>query len=396
MFELIATAPIDPILGLTDLFRADNHFNKINLSIGVYKDETGKTPVLKSVKKAEQYLLESEITKNYLDIDGISSFNRYTQELLFGKEHFLIKSNRIRTTQTPGGTGALRIAADFLSNQNIAKRIWISNPTWPNHKNIFSASGLEVHEYEYYDFVNHTLNFEKMLLSLKNVKTGDVVLFHACCHNPTGIDPTNSQWKELARISELNGWLPLFDFAYQGFSQGINEDAEVLRIFSESNQELMVASSYSKNFSLYNERVGAFTLVASNSSIADTALSQVKNTIRSNYSNPPSHGASVVSTILEKNDLRKLWENELFQMRKRIQDMREILVKTLEEKNIKYDFSFIKNQNGMFSFSGLSKSQVMNLRNKFGIYAVNSGRINIAGITLSNISTLCNAIIAVL
>ena len=396
MFESISAAPADPILGLADLFRADDRPEKINLGIGVYKDETGKTPVLTSVKKAEQYLLENETTKNYLSIDGLADFARCTQALLFGNDSPLISARRARTAQTPGGTGALRIAADFLATQTSVKRVWISNPSWPNHKNVFNAAGLEVCEYHYYDAANHTLDFEGMLASLSQVQPGDVVLFHGCCHNPTGIDPTAEQWQKLAEISQANGWLPLFDFAYQGFARGLDEDAEGLRIFAASHQELIVASSYSKNFGLYNERVGAITLVAADAGVAETAFSQVKYTIRANYSNPPAHGAAVVATILSNDALRTIWEQELSDMRQRIQRMRQLFVNTLAEKGAQRDFSFIIKQNGMFSFSGLTKEQVIRLREEFAVYAVNSGRVNVAGMTPDNMSALCEAIVAVL
>lgn len=396
MFESISAAPADPILGLADLFRADDRPNKINLGIGVYKDETGKTPVLTSVKKAEQYLFEHETSKNYLSIDGLPDFAHCTQELLFGQGNALIAAGRARTAQTPGGTGALRVAADFLSTQTSVKRVWVSNPSWPNHKNVFNAAGLEVCEYQYYDAANHTLDFDGMLASLKEVKAGDVVLFHGCCHNPTGIDPTAEQWQQLAQLSLANGWLPLFDFAYQGFARGLEEDAEGLRIFAASHQELIVASSYSKNFGLYNERVGAITLVAGDAATADTAFSQVKYTIRANYSNPPSHGAAVVATILGNDALRTIWQQELSDMRQRIQRMRQLFVNTLADKGAQQDFSFIIKQNGMFSFSGLTKDQVIRLREEFGVYAVNSGRVNVAGMTPDNMSALCEAIVAVL
>ncbi|QVV75237.1 amino acid aminotransferase, partial [Serratia marcescens] len=385
-----------PILGLTDIFRADARPNKINLGIGVYKDETGKTPVLTSVKKAEQYLLENETTKNYLGIEGIPAFASCTQELLFGKESPIVTARRARTAQTPGGTGGLRVAADFIANQTSAKRIWISNPSWPNHKNVFSAVGLEVLEYAYYDAANHALDFDGLLNSLKQAQAGDVVLFHGCCHNPTGIDPTAEQWAQLAELSVANGWLPLFDFAYQGFANGLEEDAQGLRIFAAKHQELIVASSYSKNFGLYNERVGACTLVAADAETADRAFSQVKAAIRANYSNPPSHGAAVVATILGNDALRAMWEQELTDMRQRIHRMRQLFVNTLQEKGAQQDFSFIIQQNGMFSFSGLTKEQVLRLREEFGVYAVNSGRVNVAGMTPDNMAPLCEAIVAVL
>ena len=396
MFEKITAAPADPILGLGDLFRADDRLTKINLGIGVYKDETGQTPVLTSVKKAEQFLLENETTKNYLSIDGIPAFASCTQALLFGSDSAIIADRRARTAQTPGGTGALRVAADFLATQTTVKRVWISNPTWPNHNNVFGSAGLEVVNYDYYDAENHTLDFDGMLASLNGAQAGDVVLFHGCCHNPTGIDPTPAQWQQLADLSRSKGWLPLFDFAYQGFANGLEEDAQGLRIFAARHAELIVASSYSKNFGLYNERVGACTLVAADAENADRAFGQIKAAVRANYSNPPAHGAAVVATILGNDALRALWEQELTDMRQRIQRMRQLFVNTLQEKGAKQDFSFIIKQNGMFSFSGLTKEQVLRLRDEFGVYAVNSGRVNVAGMTPDNMAPLCEAIVAVL
>ncbi|MGL9719687.1 amino acid aminotransferase [Symbiopectobacterium sp.] len=396
MFEHITAAAADPILGLADLFRADSRPQKINLGIGVYKDETGKTPVLASVKKAEQFLLENEATKNYLGIDGLPKFALRTQELLFGKQSAIISEKRARSAQTPGGTGGLRIAAEFIASQTSAKRIWVSNPSWPNHKNVFQAAGLEVCDYHYYDAANHALDFDGMVKSLEAVQAGDVVLFHGCCHNPTGIDPTAQQWQTLAELSAQKGWLPLFDFAYQGFARGLEEDAEGLRIFAASHPELLVSSSYSKNFGLYNERVGACTPVAANADVADKTFSQMKSIIRANYSNPPAHGAAVVATILGNEALRTLWEQELTAMRERIQRMRHLFVNTLQEKGATQDFSFIIQQNGMFSFSGLTKEQVLRLRDEFAVYAVNSGRVNVAGMTPENMAPLCEAIVAVL
>lgn len=396
MFEKIIAAPADPILGLADSFRSDPRENKINLGIGVYKDETGKTPVLTTVKKAEKYLLENETTKNYLPISGIPEFGNVTQALLFGEQHPIITEKRARTAQAPGGTGALRIAADFIAQQTTAKRVWISNPTWPNHNTIFQTAGLEICNYDYYDAENRGLDFDGMLASLANAQAGDVVLFHGCCHNPSGIDPTEEQWRQLATLSAEKGWLPVFDFAYQGFARGLEEDAQGLRLFAEKNPELIVASSYSKNFGLYNERVGACTIVTKDSDTAEKAFSQAKAIIRANYSNPPAHGASVVTTILSNPELKEEWIEELTTMRERIQRMRQLLVTTLQEKGAKQDFSFIIDQNGMFSFSGLNKEQVERLRAEYGIYIVGSGRINVAGLTLENMVPLCEAIVAVL
>lgn len=396
MFENILAAPADPILGLADLFRADHRAEKINLGIGVYKDENGHTPILASVKQAEQILLTNETSKNYLSIDGLNRFGELTQQLLFGRQHEILSSRRARSAQTPGGTGALRVAADFIFRHTGVKRVWISQPSWPNHENVFSSAGLEVCEYRWYNPETHQLDFDAMLASLQHVKPGDMVLFHGCCHNPTGVDPSSEQWTQLAELSLAGRWLPLFDFAYQGFARGLEEDAEGLRIFAARHKELLVASSCSKNFGLYNERVGAFTLIAADASTADTAFSQIKATIRANYSNPPSHGAAVVATILGSDDLRTLWQQELTAMRQRIRRMRQLFVDTLKQKGAVGDFSFISRQNGMFSFSGLSKAQVIRLREAYAVYAVNSGRINIAGMTTHNMPALCEAIVAVL
>ncbi|WWP02213.1 MAG: amino acid aminotransferase [Candidatus Dasytiphilus stammeri] len=396
MFEAIVAAEEDAILGLNEHFSADTRSNKINLGIGVYTNENGKTPILDSVKIAEQKILETEQTKNYLRIEGMENFALYTQKLLFGNNNEILRLKNACTVQTPGGTGALRIAADFLVKINI-KRIWISNPTWLNHKNIFTAAGLEVCEYYWYESANHSLDFEKVFSTLQNkVKSSEVVLFHTCCHNPTGIDPTIEQWNQLAILSAMNNWLPMFDFAYQGFDRSLEEDCQGLRFFAHHNSEIIVASSYSKNMGLYNERVGALTIKTKDSNIANIVLSQLKSIIRTHYSNPPAHGANIVTTILEDISLRSMWEKELSIMRNRIKEMRTLFVNTLSKKNIKRDFSFIQNQHGMFSYTGLLPEEIINLRKKFAVYALTSGRINIASMTSNNMDYLCTAISAVL
>ncbi|ATG74072.1 aromatic amino acid aminotransferase [Zobellella denitrificans] len=396
MFEKVTAAPADPILGLTDAFRQDPRTDKINLGVGIYKDEAGQTPVLRCVKKAEARLVQEQTTKNYLSIEGTEAYGRVVQQLLFGAGSAVTEAGRARTAQAPGGTGALRIAGEFIARQLDSNTVWISNPTWANHRAVFTAAGLEVKEYGYYNADTKDLDFDAMLADLAQAKAGDVVLLHGCCHNPTGIDPTAEQWQQLARLSAEKGWLPLFDFAYQGFAKGIEEDAYGLRVFAEHNKELLIASSFSKNFGLYNERVGAFTLVASDAAMADTAFSQVKTIIRANYSNPPSHGAAVVALVAEDPELYQDWLNELAEMRDRIQEMRTLLVEKLSGRGVDQDFSFIARQNGMFSFSGLNKEQVERLKNEFGIYIVGSGRISVAGITKSNIDALCDAIAAVI
>ncbi|MEI4269956.1 MAG: amino acid aminotransferase [Candidatus Dasytiphilus stammeri] len=397
MFEQIEAASHDPILGLTEQFYADSRTNKINLGIGVYTDETGQTPILKSVKKAEKILLEQEKSKNYLSIEGMTNFSTYTQALLFGEKNKIFEEKCIRTVQTPGGTSALRIAADLLATQTKNKRIWISSPSWPNHKNIFMVAGLEVCEYPWGESKTHTLSFDKLVWYLKNkVQPGDIVLFHGCCHNPTGIDPNREEWKELALFCQKNHCLALFDFAYQGLDKNLEEDAIGLQLFTNYNEELLVASSYSKNMGLYNERVGSLTLIAQNNNVADRVLSQLKAIIRTSYSNPPAHGAAIVSTILKNDNLKQLWKNELSWMRDRITKMRSLFVSSLKKKGIQRDFSFITKQHGMFSYSGLSSQHVLRLRKEFGIYFLNNGRINVAGMTTQNMDFLCNAICSVL
>ncbi|MCW9709888.1 aspartate/tyrosine/aromatic aminotransferase [Avibacterium sp. 21-586] len=396
MFEHINAAPADPILGLGEAFKTDERSNKINLGIGVYKDAKGNTPIMKAVKSAEQRLFDVETTKNYLSIDGVADFNARTQGVLFGEHSDIVKQGRAKTVQSLGGTGALRIAAEFIKRQTKAQNVWISTPTWPNHNAIFNAVGITIREYRYYDAERKALDWDNLIADLSNAGEGDVVLLHGCCHNPTGIDPTPEQWQQLAEMSAQNGWLPLFDFAYQGLANGLEEDAFGLRTFATNHKELLIASSYSKNFGLYNERVGAFTLVAETAEIAATALTQVKSIIRTLYSNPASHGASTVAIVLADPRLREEWTGELAEMRNRIKEMRHQFVALLKEYGAEQDFSFIEQQNGMFSFSGLTPEQVDRLKEEFAIYAVRSGRINVAGITEDNIRYLCESIVKVL
>ncbi|BAC94860.1 aspartate aminotransferase [Vibrio vulnificus YJ016] len=396
MFEKVVAAPADPILGLTEEFKKDPRAEKINLGVGIYKTEQGETPVLATVKKAEAALVETEKTKSYLTIEGTAEYALAVQKLLFGADAELINAQRAKTAQAPGGTGALRVAGEFIKRQLGDVKIWISNPTWANHHGVFRAAGLETVEYAYYNPETKDKDFAAMLADLEKASAGDVVLLHGCCHNPTGIDPTAQEWEALAKLVADKGLLPLFDFAYQGFAKGVEEDAQGLRTFAKFNKEILVASSFSKNFGLYNERVGAFTLVAESQEIAETAFSQVKAIIRSIYSNPPAHGSAVVTHILNDAALRAEWEAEVAEMRDRIQEMRELFVATLKEEGVAADFSFIERQNGMFSFSGLNKDQVARLKEEFAIYIVGSGRISVAGMTKSNMGPLCKAIAAVL
>lgn len=396
MFEKVVEAAADPILGLTEAFKKDERQDKINLGVGIYKNEAGQTPILDTVKKAEARLLASETTKSYLSIEGNAAYGKAVQVLLFGKDSDIVVNNRAFTAQAPGGTGALRTAADFAVKHLPSNKIWVSNPTWANHGNVFKTAGLEVVTYDYYNAQTRDLDFDAMLTSLAGAQAGDLVLFHGCCHNPTGIDPTLEQWEVLAKLCADKGLLPLFDFAYQGFAKGVEEDAQGLRIFAQYNKELLIANSFSKNFGLYNERVGAVTLVAADSKTAEVAFSQVKSGIRANYSNPPAHGAAVVTTILNDAELYAQWDKEVAEMRDRIQEMRTLFVQTLKDKGVEGDFSFIERQNGMFSFSGLTPEQVAKLKEEHAIYIVGSGRISVAGMTKSNMEALCEGIAKVL
>jgi len=397
MFELLSMAPPDPILGLNEAFRKDTNPRKINWSVGVYKDSQGSTPILASVKEAEQRLLVSETNKSYLPIEGAANYGKYVRELLFGAGHEILTSGRATTAQTPGGTGALRVAADLIKRKLPVGKVWFSKPTWDNHLNVFSSAGLAVDSYAYIDAAGQGLDFDGLTAALEAIPRGDAVCLHACCHNPTGIDPTPEQWQRIADIVHERGLLPIVDFAYQGFGVGIDEDAVGLRELARPGKELLVCSSFSKNFGLYNERVGALTLVAPTAAAADAALSHAKVCIRVNYSNPPCHGAAIISTVLGDMALRAQWESEVAEMRQRISGMRRLFVDTMKRKAPGRDFSFISRQRGMFSFSGLTPMQVDELRTRHGIYVVvNGGRINVAGMTEGNMEQLCDAITAVL
>jgi len=396
MFEKLDMAPADPILGLSAAFKSDSNPQKINLGVGVYQDDDGKTPILPSVAEAEKRIVSSSTSKSYLAIDGTPEYNHAVQALLLGEDHEIIRSERAVTVQSPGGTGALRIAGDFISRHFPSARLWISQPTWANHPKIFQSAGIEVQTYPYFDSYNNGLDFSSMIETLATVPTGDVVLLHGCCHNPTGVDPTVDQWEDIADLAHKAGWLPLVDFAYQGFGDGIEEDAAGLRALCRPEQELLVASSFSKNFGLYRERIGSLTLVGQNSEAAARGLSHLKIAVRTSYSNPPAHGSAIVAEILADISLRTRWEDEVAQMRARINGMRRLFVDTLAKKGAQRDFSFIARQRGMFSYSGLSDEQVKRLREEYAIYIVSGGRINVAGMTGANINVLCTAITSVL
>ncbi len=394
MFERLDMAPPDAILGLTAAFREDPNPRKINLGVGVYQDSQGRTPVLPSREAAR--VLQAGPIEGYLPIDGLPEYAALVQALVFGADHPVIREQRVATSHTPGGTGALRIAADFIQTQYPGARIWMSEPTWVNHGSIFEAAGIGTASYPYYDAAAHGLAVEPLTGALRKVPAGDVVLLHGCCHNPTGVDPALDQWQQLSEICGQAGWLPFFDFAYQGLGDGLEEDAAAVRAFAVPGRDMLVASSFSKNFGLYCQRVGALSLVASTPDAAKAAQSHVKRSIRANYSNPPAHGARLVVAVLSDPELRARWERDVKDIRDRINTMRKQFVDTLKAKGITQDFSFIQNQKGMFSFSGLTKDQVDALRKNYGIYIVGSGRINVAGMTAANMDYLCEAIASVL
>ena len=396
MFETLEVAPADPILGLTAAYNQDTNPDRINLGVGVYKDGDGNTPVFNSVQRAEARFLDRQNTKDYLPISGAPEYAAAVQALLFGPEHEVVTGKRAATFHAPGGTGGLRVAGDFVHKLFPQARIWLSDPTWANHPNIYKHAGVAVETYPYFRKETNDLDFAAMRDALNSVPEGDIVLLHGCCHNPTGIDPTPEQWARIAEVAGARGWIPLVDFAYHGLGDGLEQDRRGLLAFCRTGAELMVSSSFSKNFGLYNERVGALTLVASSPEAAGALMSQVMICIRANYSNPPAHGAAIVTEVLNDSGLRQQWEGEVTEMRNRINSMRASFVDTLERKGVRRDFSFIARQRGMFSFSGLTGQQVDALREEYAIYMVGSGRINVAGITEANIDYLCESIAAVL
>jgi len=396
MLEKLQMAPPDPILGLGEAFKKDPHPHKINLSVGVFQDADGKTPILGVVKEAEQRLLSEESNKSYLSIDGLPEYGRHVRELLFGAGHEIIGQRRGVTAQTPGGTGALRVAADFFQQKLQGRRMWVSRPTWVNHTSIFEAAGLQVDTYPYLDAAGTGLDSDALLAVLQAIPAGDAVCLHASCHNPTGIDPTVEQWRQIGQVLRERQLLPLVDFAYQGFAQGVEEDRAGLVQLAAICPELLVCSSFSKNFGLYGERVGALTLVAPTEEAAQIALSHIKICIRTNYSNPPKHGGAIVAMILGDPALHARWLVDVQAMRDRIAGMRQLFVDTLRATGVTRDFSFITRQRGMFSYSGITPEQVDKLRSDYAIYIVRSGRINVAGMTPANMDRLCDAIKAVL
>jgi len=387
--------PADPILGLLDKYKKDENPLKIDLGVGVYKNELGHTEILDCVKKAEKYRLETEDTKVYIGPTGSAQFNDEMSKLIFGT-HKALFEDRVRTISTPGGTGALRVAAEFINTCKPGATIWVSNPTWANHMALFHAAGLNVKTYPYYDYENKCLDFEGMLATLKGVSNDDVVLLHACCHNPSGMDLTNNQWQQISEIAKGIGFMPLIDMAYQGFGSGLDDDAYGLRLLADSVNEMIVCSSCSKNFGLYRERIGACSLVGKSPLIVDNALTVLLSVIRGIYSMPPAHGAAIVETILSSEELTSLWHQELKVMRDRIKNNRQVLVDKLISNGVTRDFSFITNQAGMFSFLGITAQQVKQLQDEYSIYMVDSSRISIAGIATNNVDYLAQSIAKIL
>jgi len=392
MWKNIVAAPADSILGLTEAFRNDPNPQKVNLGVGVYKDDAGKTPILACVKAAEKILLERETTKSYLPISGDPVYAACVQKLLFGEGGEVIAGKRAATVHAPGGTGALRVGADLLKKFMPKATVWLSNPTWANHKGVFATAGFPLHEYAYYDPATKNVDFAGLTRDLKAIPAGDIVLFHTCCHNPSGVDLDQSQWREVVEIARKRGWLPFLDFAYQGFGIGVEEDRYAVEQFAASGLDFFVASSFSKNFGLYNERTGALTVVSPTAAESAVAMSHLKTVVRVIYSNPPAHGGLVTATILSDPALHRQWLGELAAMRERIVAMRSALVDGLNARGVAGDFSYIKRQRGMFSFSGLSDATVAWLRQHKNIYVVGGGRINLAGLTSQNIDYVCDAI----
>ncbi len=396
MFEMLKKAMPDPIIGLTEAFKKDTNPQKINLSVGVFKDANGQTSVLDSVKEAERRILDGETSKSYPPLEGVPEFAEHVLPLLFGVDHALVRDRRAVLSQTTGGTGGLRVCADYLKKMHNQVTVWLSDPTWANHPAIFKAAGIPTKTYAYFDAVTNALSIDQMIAALEQMPAGDVVLLHGCCHNPTGTDPTSQQWGRIGRVLAQRELLPLVDIAYQGFGRGIREDAQGVLALADAGCEMLICSSYSKNFALYNERVGALTVVAHTDSAAQTVLGHFKASARANYSFPPTHGAKIVATVLGDAELRTQWEGEVKLMRDRIRGMRDFFVKSLAAAGVESDFSFVSRQNGMFCLSGLSKDHVAQLREGYSIYIVGSGRINVAGMTEGNMDRLCQAIAAVL
>ncbi|HLW04064.1 MAG TPA: amino acid aminotransferase [Azoarcus sp.] len=395
IFANVEMAPRDPILGLTEAFKEDDRAEKVNLGVGVYQDDDGRIPLLECVHKAEEERAQAGLPRGYQPIEGAAAYNAAVQGLLFGDRAEVIRSARVITFETLGGTGALKVGADYLKNLFPEAGLYISDPSWENHRGVFGAAGFDVNTYPYFDPETRGVRFDAMKQTLSQLPANSIVVLHACCHNPTGADLSEAQWGEIVETCRAAKLIPFIDIAYQGFGDDPVKDTAAVRMFADSGMQFVVASSFSKNFSLYGERVGALSIIAENQDEAARVLSQVKRVIRTNYSNPPTHGGAIVATVLNSPELRKLWESELVTMRDRIRTMRSSLLESLNAEGVTQDFSFITRQRGMFSFTGLSPEQVERLRDEFGIYAVKSGRICLAALNSNNVGYVAKAIAAV-
>lgn len=396
LFSAVEMAPRDPILGLNEQFGADTNPAKVNLGVGVYYDDNGKLPLLKCVVEAERQMFEAPKARGYLPIDGIAAYDKAVQGLVFGADSAVVTGGRVATVQAIGGTGGLKIGADFLKKVNPNATVLISDPSWENHRALFTNAGFIVGTYPYYDAENKGINFASMIGALRAADAGTVLVLHACCHNPTGYDITDAQWDEVVAVIKERNLVAFLDMAYQGFGEGIAEDGAVIQKFVAAGLDFFVSTSFSKSFSLYGERVGGLSVVCASKEECARVLSQLKITIRTNYSNPPTHGAQVVATVLNTPALRAMWEEELAGMRVRIKQMRVLLVDKLTAAGVKGDLSFITRQKGMFSYSGLNKDQMVRLRGEFGVYGVDSGRICVAALNTKNIDYVADAIVKVM
>jgi aromatic-amino-acid transaminase len=396
LFSAVEMAPRDPILGLNEQFAADTNPNKVNLGVGVYYDDAGKLPLLKCVQAAEAQIMGTPKARGYLPIDGIAAYDGAVKGLVFGSDSDVVTSDRVATIQAIGGTGGLKVGADFLRRMGASKQVLISDPSWENHRALFVAAGFDVDTYPYYDAANRGINFDGMLARLQAAEPGTIVVLHACCHNPTGYDIEPAQWDRVVATVKARNLTAFLDMAYQGFGFGIQEDGAVIQKFVDAGLSFLVSTSFSKSFSLYGERVGALSVLCDSKDEAAKVLSQLKIAIRTNYSNPPIHGGSVVATVLGTPELRAQWEQELAEMRDRIKTMRQTLVDGLKAAGVQADMSFITKQIGMFSYSGLTKDQMVRLRTEFGIYGTDTGRMCVAAMNSQNIDYVCKAIAAVL
>lgn len=396
MFDALKLLPADPILGLSLAYAGDTNPSKVDLGVGVYKNDTGATPIMAAVHEAEKLRIARETTKAYTPPAGVPGANEAVVTLVYGEGHPAVLANRVRTIQTPGGCGSLRVAAELIQRAKPGASIWVSTPTWANHIPLLGSAGLQLHEYPYYDYAAHSIDFAAMLAVVNEIPRGDLILLHACCHNPSGADLSREQWETLADVLAERGIIPFIDMAYQGFGEGLDEDTYGLRLLAARLPEVVVATSFSKNFGLYRERAGSLSLVLANPAQADAVNSQLLSVTRGLYSMPPAHGSSLVDIILHSSELTALWQTELTQMRERIANLRVDLVNALNGLQQQQDFSFIARERGMFSFLGLSKEQVQKLRSEFSIYMTDNSRISVSGLRAGNIDYVAKAVVSVL